>query len=195
MANQTELANKALILCGSDARISTLADDTSANGKNLRTLWNQARDAMLEEKLWKFAKRRWTLPAATTGPLHGPKYRYVRPGDCVKAWRLEESKHGHPPPPFDREEDAIATDIAPPLYIIGTARIENTAAWDAMFADAFAYRLAAELADTKTGSAGRAKGLLDEYYKKIREARWAGSIEAERGERPAGSFRESRRLP
>ncbi len=194
MATETELANTALILCGSDARVGALADDTSANGKNIRTLWTRARDAMLEEAFWKFAKRRWTLPVATQAPLHGPKYQYAKPGDCVKVWYLEPKKHGDRAP-FDREGAYIVADFGPPLYVVGTAKIGDTTLWDAMFAEAFCYKLAAELADTKTGSSSRADTLLKQYEAKKREARWGGSIEIERGERAAGTFRLSRLQP
>jgi hypothetical protein len=82
---ETGAANLALGHLGQPA-LADLAHDsnTSLRARACRLFFGGARDAILREKWWSFAKG-WVTPAADTVESLGPlKTRFVMPADCVR---------------------------------------------------------------------------------------------------------------
>jgi hypothetical protein len=80
---ETGAANLALGHLGQPA-LADLAHDSNLRARACRLFFGGARDAILREKWWSFAKG-WVTPAADTVESLGPlKTRYVMPADCVR---------------------------------------------------------------------------------------------------------------
>lgn len=81
-ASDTEIANLALLRVGSTVAISSLSEQGSSEALACRTVYAQARDILLEEWDWPFARRRATL-AQLSSTRTDWGYVYALPSDCV----------------------------------------------------------------------------------------------------------------
>jgi uncharacterized protein with von Willebrand factor type A (vWA) domain len=79
------------------------------------------------------------------------------------AWQIEGGK--------------ILTDLEAPLKLLYVARIEDTGAWDALFAEVFACRLAVEVCERLTQSNTKRQLAAEEYQQALRAAVRADAIE------------------
>jgi hypothetical protein len=154
-----------------DAQICTVAlarigqrqfvDDLNSNTSQAqvcKVLYPLARDAVLESFPWPFATRRATLGLLAGATKPGWAYVYVMPGDCVVARYLDPGTANPSADariPFSREiaDDANGMPTIPILLsnfaaaiLIYTARLSNPGLWPALFTDALAWRMAADLA-------------------------------------------------
>lgn len=148
-ASETRIANRALTLLGSGKRILAL-DDAAPEAKTLLALWADARDATLAEHPWNFAIRRAALPASTVAPAFGYARSFPLPSDCLR-WLPPRRPYR---PAIEQEGAALVSDADAPLPIRFIARIEDVALWSPGFADAMAYRLAAEAAEPLSADKG-----------------------------------------
>jgi hypothetical protein len=104
------------------------------------------RDALLAAHPWVFA-RKTAAPAQLAGnPPAGWKAAFSLPADCLKTLAVTDtdgrrSLFRH----YEVAGRILAVDRVP-VYLTYTARVADTNAWDAMFADAFCARLAGAIA-------------------------------------------------
>lgn len=135
-------------------------DEANSRAKACFNFFADARDALLREHDWNFA-RKWVRPAALTTTSLGPlSLRYAMPGDCLAvrtvrdldpdAWSIEASDGEAVP--------VLVTGAAAPV-VAYTARIETVALWDALFLDVFELRLGAAIAPLLAKNAGLADDL------------------------------------
>jgi hypothetical protein len=71
----------------------------------------------------------------------------------------------------------ILTNYAAPLRVRYVSRVEDTSQWDASFVEAFACRLAVEMAEDLTQSTGKKESAKDDYKTAIAKAIRADGIE------------------
>ena len=69
------------------------------------------------------------------------------------------------------ESRTLLTDDGAPLKITYTRAVSNPAAFDPLFAETLAVRIASEIAVSLTESAGKAQALWQVYQLKLAEAR------------------------
>jgi hypothetical protein len=141
-----------------------------------------ARDRLLSYP-WVFA-RKSAAPAQLAGtPPPGWKAHYSLPADCLKV--LAITTDGGRRSLFRNYEvvGRVLSTNAAPIYLTYTARIDNTALWDAMFADAFCSLLAGEMG---------AEVLGEPQLISMMEQRAAASVQAARA---AGLIEEAKQLP
>lgn len=189
MASQTDICNQALTKIGAD-RILAITDDTKA-ASTLNAIWAIKRDAELAAQPWTFAIRRASLPASTTTPSFGWSYAYPLPSDYLAMVEVGEDYAfytGDPQPLFALEGGEVLTDQGSPLNIRYVSRVTNTGLYPALFAEALACRLAAELCESMTQSGPKREAAWAEHKKAIREARRVNAIEQPPRNIPPGSW-------
>lgn len=180
MTTETEIANRALQKIGAK-RITAFGESTTKEGREVSAAWDLVRKSELRRYNWNFAMTRAALPASTDAPEWGFDQCFELPAGCLRLVDVEDLVEGRD---YQRENlgDAdhtqiIVCDSDAPLNIRFIRDVENVAVWDASFVDAFAAKLATELAMTLADSPTR-KQLGDAGYREaIREAQRSDAIE------------------
>lgn len=183
MASKVEIANRALTKLG-QARITSFSDDSKA-ARAVSAIWDTLRDAELRARRWSFAIKRDSIAALSSTPSWGFDYEYQLPSDFLALIEIDEGYDvanlndyiGTPAAPYSIEAGKILTDLEAPLDIRYAYRVTDTAQWDATFVEAFACRLAMELAEDMTQSNSKRQLAFDEYREAIRAAVRANAIE------------------
>lgn len=193
MTTQTEIANRALQKIGAK-RIAAFGESTSKEGREVSAAWDRLRQSELRRYNWNFAITRAALAASTSEPAWGFDQCYELPAGCLRLIEVEGLTAGD----YQRESLAdgtqiIACDATAPLNVRYVQDVENVALWDASFCEAFAAKLAAELALTIPDSPSR-KQLGDAgYADAINDARRADAIENPPDDRPEDTWNAARR--
>lgn len=183
MASQVEIANRALTKIG-EARILSLSDDLEA-ARTVNSLWEVVRDAELRSRNWNFSITRDALPALVSAPAWGFTYQYQLPPNCLRVLEVGEYAPGVSMSDYRSRSEAawqieggrILTDMAAPLKVRFVSRVEDTGLWDALFVEAFACRLAVEIAERLTQSTSKRQLAWDEYKDALRAAVRSDAIE------------------
>ncbi len=192
MASQTDICNQALTKIGAE-RIVAITDDTKS-ARALNAIWDLKRDAELAAHPWTFSIGRAQLPASATAPDFGWSYAYPLPSDYLAMVEVGENYDfyiGDPNPLFAFEGGSILTDQTSPLNIRYIKRITNCGLYPALFAEALACRLAAELCEAMTQSGPKRELAWNEYKRAIREARRMNAIEQPPRYIPPGSWEQA----
>lgn len=184
MTSKVAIANRALTKLGA-ARILSM-DDDNTQGRAVSSLYDTVRDAELRAKNWRFAIKRASLPALSTTPAWGFSVQYQLPSDCLRIVQVGEYYLGPsmadyrtgPDIPFRIEGQQILTDIDAPLKVRYIFRETDPTHFDACFVEAFACRLAAELAEPLTQSNTKRKLAWDEREQALKDALRANAIES-----------------
>lgn len=164
MPSITDLCNDALGQIGSTF-IAALDDGTfPANLCN--RFYPTVRDAVLRDHLWNFAMTRVSLARNASAPVSEWTYGYTLPADCLRVVRLGLYDDIR----WKIEGRNLVTNesSASILYI---ARIEDPNAWDTLFYQALATRLASKLAMPLASKASMAVELYKLYEAMISDAR------------------------
>ena len=182
MASQVEICNQALVKAGA-ARIISLSDDTESAGL-LSAIYDVKLAAELAAQPWTFAIKRAQIPASSTGPAFGWAYQYPLPADYLamvevgEDYVFYESDTGAL---FQLEGAAtgtvIVTDQGSPLNIRYVRRVTTPGLYPALFVEAFACRLAAEICERLTQNLSKRQQAWEERKQALREARRVNAIE------------------
>lgn len=183
MASDVDLVNRALTKIGAQ-RITSLSDDIEA-ARTAASLFDIVRDAELRARNWNFAMARASLAALLTTPAWGFDLEYQLPSDCLRVVQVDEYLHGNSLTNYREVSEAayqiegrkILTNLAAPLPIRYVSRVTDTGTWDSAFAEAFACRLAAEMAERLTASLPKRDAAWSEYMRAVKEAARGDSIE------------------
>ena len=149
MATEASICNMALARIQVKQAIGSLTDETPV-ARLCTRFYEQTRQALLREFPWPFSEQYYTLALVETQPnaRWGYSYRYptgaVRINDVVSEQRIPDPKI-----PFkigsDSQGRLIYTDEEDAVIAANTD-ISDTAQMDPLFVDAFAWRMASELA-------------------------------------------------
>ncbi len=151
MADLTSIFNLGLAHIG---EMVTVADpqELSPQATACRRVYDQARDAVLAEHDWLFARR--TVTASSYSPAPHPwLYSYTFPADAIEVRRVFVGTLLESQRPFERGGVTAAdgTDIdlilsnEPLAFIRYTRRVSDPTRFPAAFVDALAWRLAFDL--------------------------------------------------
>jgi hypothetical protein len=182
--SQVGICNMALGELGKQLITSLL--DTSPEAIQCNLFWDQARENLLREYPWSFAKRNQTLTLTADPPVLGWQYIYAYPADCLLVRRLY-SAYSLPNVP-DEYETALSsvtdarviysnTDQA---YIEYTARIVDPTLFDPTFVEAFKYKLASLIAKPLTGNDSLSNDMLSKYQVYLERAKLLDAAETYR---------------
>ncbi len=166
---EVSIANSALVKVGSSL-ISDLAED-SREAQLINAIFEQERDATLRDGSWNFATKRVTLAPTATAPTYGYDFAYDLPSDCLKVL----------PPDLQHldyviENSQILCDVDS-LDIAYIYRNTNVTAWDASFAEAFAWRIARSISYALTQSTQVFATCDAGYTKALSQARFSDGSE------------------
>lgn len=165
-----DIANKALTYLGSDA-ITNVGDDT-VEGRAINRIFEQSRDYCLRDHPWNFALIRVALGADTTGPVWEYTNSFSWPSDCLRIIEVDTTEE------WAVEGRAIVSDAAAPLNILYISQVTDVSLYDAKFVEAYAMRLAADIAYELTASQTVVAAAEGKYLSLIQEARLVDAQES-----------------
>lgn len=135
--DDVSIANRALTLLSAD-RIGSFTEN-SESARKVAAIYEDTRDALLDDHNWNFARTERTLSLLSDYPiLDTYSAAYQLPSDCIRVIRMQDDE------PFDRFSDRLYTnaDSASIEYI---SRITDPTKYSPSFVRAFAAVLAADL--------------------------------------------------
>lgn len=173
MATEASICNMALARIQVKQAIGALTDETPV-GRLCTRFYDQTRQALLREFPWPFCEQYYTLALVETdpNPRWGYSYRYptgvLRVNDIVSEERIPSPKI-----PFkigsDTQGRLIYTDELEAVIAANTD-VSDTSQMDPLFVDAFAWRMAMELAAPLAESAEVTNYANAKYEMAIRRA-------------------------
>ena len=158
-----DIANKGLTYLGANA-ITALTDDT-VEGRAINRIHEQSRQYCLRDHPWNFAMTRGALAAATTSPVWEYTNLFPWPSNCLRIIEVDTTEE------WAVEGRNIVSDAAAPLNILYIADITDTSIYDAKFTEAYAMRLASDVAYEITSSQTVVASASAAYATLIQEAR------------------------
>lgn len=183
MASQVEIANRALTKLGA-ARITSLTDNNKS-ARAIAAVWDTVRRAELRKRNWSFALRRGSLPSLADAPAWGFALAYQLPPDFLRLVQvndifivpsLTDYREGDDSA-YAIEGNQLLTDFPAPLKFRYVADITDPGAFDALFVEAIASKLAYETCyEINQSNQGREAAAQD-YRAAISEAMRANAIE------------------
>jgi hypothetical protein len=184
MATEVEIANRALTKLGAN-RITALNENTK-EGRTVNSLYEIVLDAELRANNWKFSIVRASVSADVTAPVYGFQRAFSLPSACLRVLSVGE----YDPPvdlsdyvgadnsPYVIEGRKILTDYASPIKIRYIGRQDTPDNFDAAFIEAFACKLAMEMAEPLSASDTKLARAAQQYKEAITAALQANAIEA-----------------
>lgn len=188
MADFVSIANLAAAKLGEDDQLAAPEDDTHLS-RSVKAVWDLTRRAALRDHSWNFAMQRARLPAEVLAvPPVGWAHSYRLPADCVRLIELIDRRRDD----YQVEGKSILSDAAAPIGIRYIADVEQPALWDDLFVEAFACRLAFQIADRITGDRGRKSDAWNAYRAALAEAKRVDARENPQVPYPASSWETAR---
>ena len=149
MASRVQIGRLALQHIGDRYDINSLTED-SPEAEQVNLVFEDAREALLREHPWKFAKK-YTTPAQLAGtPPAQWGYQFAYPTDAVRVWEIVNPLgRRRPPIPFDKavievagnDVQVLLADISEPEFMY-TANVSEPNRFDANFSLALSWRIA-----------------------------------------------------
>jgi len=158
------------------APISSTSEQ-SAQANHCRVFFDLARDSALRAHEWNFATAQIQLTEVATNPFYGWGYCYEYPPNCVKVRKVGTAEIfiGADPANFavlldDKlGKNRIVSDQED-AYCEYTVQVINSDLFDALFVDALAWRLAAELAIPLRGDPSLQKQAFQNFLAIVSQA-------------------------
>lgn len=169
-ATFVSIANRALTLLGAQP-ITSLSDDTK-EARACNRMFEQSRDQVLRGHPWNFAMTRVALAANTTAPVFEFTNAFDWPSDCLRIIECDTLEE------WIVEGRQIVTKAAAPLNVVYIKQITDPTFFDALFVEAYALRLAADIAYDITASQQVLSNMEELYARKLAEARLVDAQEA-----------------
>lgn len=148
MASEVDVCNLALSHIGQASDISSISpSDGSADADHCARFYPIARNELLEEFDWTFARKRGTL-AELTNDREDFAYRYARPADCLKERRLLPDGYGDDQNDilnWQREGDSVYTDDELSVLVY-TRLLTDPTKFSPLFVIALSWRVASYIA-------------------------------------------------
>jgi hypothetical protein len=152
MAVRIDIANAALGHVGEGHQIANLATDRTPAGIAIKRFYDHARQAMLAEHDWRFARRETTVTGFSPVPETWA-FAYLQPAGCAGIRALLSNgqviDYGIGGITSATGEDTnLVLAMTPATHLVWTRDIDNEARWPAEFVNAFEWRLAAQICRT-----------------------------------------------
>lgn len=204
MASEVDIANRALSMLG-EVRITSL-DDNSKPARAMKARYTLLRDAELSAYPWRFSVKRVQLAASTDTPAWGYSTIYDRPVDDLRPIKVGgayvnanqigvfyESSGVHvDQSPYEIIDGRIHTNLSAPLDYEYIARITDSGAFDQLFVEGLAARLAADAAEELTQSNSKKEAAFSIYRNVLAEARRVNALYRPPRRKEAGRWMASR---
>jgi hypothetical protein len=126
-------------------------------------VYDQARQVVLEDHPWHFARKRRNIAAESADPEFEYAYKYELPTDYLRLVRIGEDWF-YPNADYEIESNYLLIDEAGPLKIVYIFDVTDVSKFSAKFIEALAIKMAAMAAHEITGNAGL-MDMMDSKYK------------------------------
>ncbi len=161
MTSAVGICNLALGNVGIQQTIASL-DEKSKEAAACKRYYEQARDEVLEDYPWPFATRTVTLALVASDPTPTWYFSYRYPSDCSKVRRVVPPDIGVSN--YFREPFIITSDASGKLVYSNlelalaeiTAKITDTALFNAKFVNSLSWLLGSKIAPSLTGNNAKA---------------------------------------
>lgn len=183
MASQAEICNRALTKLGA-SRITAITDNNKS-ARTMAALWDTVRRAELRKRNWNFAIKRDSLPALSAAPAWGFGVAYQLPSDFLRLVQLSDIyivpgltdyREGDDSA-YAIEGQTLLTDFSAPVKIRYIRDITDTGAFDSLFVEVMASKLAYEGCYEITQSNQGRDAAAQDYKSAVVEAARANAIE------------------
>jgi hypothetical protein len=192
-----DICNMALGRLGISQFIGNLETERSNEAGTCRIFYESARDRVLEDFPWSFAKRTVELQDIGTPPADW-QYRYRYPNDCLFAREVQSSAgRSNPQTQFEVVEDeangglALCTDQEQ-ARLVYTARIANSDLFSQLFIDALAWSLASDIAAPLSATPKMAESAANAYTSTLLKAAARNLNEGREQPEPESEFLTAR---
>lgn len=166
------IANGALQKLGA-RRIESLTQD-APNARSMNAVFERVRASLLRRYDWSFAIKRASIAADSTQTTWGELNRFSLPNDYIRLLRDNETQQKLD---WKIEGRYIVTNDAAPLEIRYLADITDPTLFDALFVEAFEWRLAYVTCKEITGSDAAKSDVAGSFQEVIDDAKLYGAIE------------------
>jgi hypothetical protein len=200
MASVIQICNRALGRVGNSRTMNSLTERTK-EAATCSLFFEDMRDAVLSDFDWNFALTRVALADLGTPPPDW-QYSYAYPSDCMRATELfmpGKHLHGMRSPKIIFETAAnsdgngrVILTNQPQAWLLYVRRITDPTMFDAIFSDALAWRLAAEIAMPITGNANLGTAAQNRYTQVIASAGAHSMNEAQEEDEPMSDIARAR---
>lgn len=165
MSSKLDIFNEALILLGE--KTLTSPDQSGI----LTSIYDTTRLALLRDHDWKFSLVRATLASLVLAPIYDFTYQYQLPSDCLRILSVYD-----PASEYIKEGNKILTndDIFRIIYV---SNVTDTAAFDPMFAECLALKLAIKACVSISDSVNMKVELTDAFRRALKAAKTTDSQE------------------
>lgn len=176
MSSKTDIANRALSKVG-EQRVSNVDTQDIKAAKVIRFMWDSVLDAALAAFPWNFAVTRIQIAQDAAAPVWGYTKQYLLPSDFLTLLEIQNN------PDYRLEIDQVTgskyilTNTSSPLFIRYIRRVIDTGAFDPLFVEYFATRLAFESVEELTQSNTKKQILAEELRQNIIVAYASDSIQ------------------
>lgn len=161
MASDVGICNQALAWLGGNL-ITSLTDATT-EARLCNAIYEDVRDAVLQEHDWTFAIGRYDLAASATAPTNGYAKAFPLPADVLRVTDVNSGED------WRIEGDSIVTNEGA-ARIRAVVRITDPNKFSPLFTQALAARLAADLAISLTQSRELQQQYFSIYAQKLDSA-------------------------
>jgi len=177
-----DIMNTAINLLGEELINSPTQATKAASRANKQ--YEAVRDSVLRSHIWNFAVKRRQLSASSTDPVFHWSYAFPLPSDFIRVAHVSDNGYdyvGETGPEWEINYHegvrCIMIDSAT-CYLKYVARVTDEALFDPLFTEAFASKLAAEIAYALTQDLNLYNSLLGRYQLVLRRAK---SIDSQEG--------------
>lgn len=187
--SQTRVANHALQKLG--AQLITSMDEDTREARTVKACYSILRDRELRAHSWNFSIKRVALAPSATVPAFGFAKAFPLPADCLRIlppardvdWTIENiNGAAH-----------ILTNEGTVIYLRYVARITDEAAFDELFVDMLACKIAWHCCETITQSNQKKADVMQEYKDARAEARRINAFEQASPQEPEPPWLAARR--
>ncbi len=199
MASVVEICNRALSNIGNSRSINSL-NEASKEAGECSLHFDACRDSVLADFDWNFATKRVAL-ADTGAPPPDWQYAYRYPADCVRITEIMVPGVRNPTAAqrISYEVGADASGTGKLIYtdqedawLKYVGRVTDVNMYDAIFAEALAWRLAAAINMALTGNADLGNNALNMYGRVILSAGSHSLNESQEPVMPESEFTSAR---
>lgn len=174
MSAESELEICNLALSWLAGNLITSFDDDVKEAAVCKANYELARDAVLEDRAWTFATKRYYWTPLVDSPPFGYSHAFLINPEVIRILEVRESgsqvrANGASNLDWRREGNTIVCNAAS-IYVKAIWRITDTTKFTPAFVHCLAARLAADIAITLTESRNMQRDMWDLYMKKLDDA-------------------------
>ena len=174
MASKVGICNSALIKLGASTIMSLT--DGSKNANLCNEQYARLRDDLLRSHPWNFAMKRAKLAQLATAPAFQFAYAYQLPADWLRTVSVHDNDAGAGSARYRIEGRTILADVSE-IYLRYVGVVDDPNGMPISFQEAFAWRLAADLAQAVTQSTTVQEAMLQGLRPALATAKSIDAIE------------------